>query len=67
MHYLRLVYIIWIALWYRLDVLITQDDSFHPLQLWINICFFWRNKQQARAVRLRLALEKLGPIFVKFG
>jgi len=29
--------------------------------------FFWRNFAQPRAVRLRRALESLGPIFVKFG
>ena len=28
---------------------------------------FWRRLTQPRAVRLRLALEALGPIFVKFG
>ena len=29
--------------------------------------FFWRDLSVPRAVRLRLALEALGPIFVKFG
>jgi len=29
--------------------------------------FFWRRFSQPRGVRLRLALESLGPIFVKFG
>ena len=29
--------------------------------------FFWRQLSQPRALRLRLALESLGPIFVKFG
>ncbi|MFW5431604.1 MAG: ubiquinone biosynthesis regulatory protein kinase UbiB [Methylophilaceae bacterium] len=67
MHYLRLIYIIWVVLWFRLDDFITQDSGFHPLQSLINVCFFWRGKKQARGVRLRLALEKLGPIFVKFG
>jgi len=67
MHYLRLIYIIWIAFWFRLDDFIAQDTGFHPLQALINVCFFWRGKQQARGIRLRLALEKLGPIFVKFG
>jgi len=28
---------------------------------------FWRNLREPRAVRLRLALEALGPLFVKFG
>ncbi|MEI6737032.1 MAG: ubiquinone biosynthesis regulatory protein kinase UbiB [Pseudomonadota bacterium] len=29
--------------------------------------FFWRSYSESRAVRLRCALESLGPIFVKFG
>jgi ubiquinone biosynthesis protein len=29
--------------------------------------FFWRDITAPRAIRLRLALEELGPIFVKFG
>ncbi len=67
MHYLRLIYIIWVTLWFRLDDFISQTSGFHPLQLLINVLFFWRSKQPARGIRLRLALEKLGPIFVKFG
>ena len=67
MHYLRLIYILWIALWFRLDDFIEQKSGIHPLQALIKLCFFWRSKKQARGVRLRLALEKLGPIFVKFG
>ena len=67
MYYLRLIYIIWVVLWFRLDDFITQDNGFHPLQSIISVLFFWRSKKQVRGVRLRLALEKLGPIFVKFG
>ena len=67
MYYLRLIYIVWVALWYRLDDFITQDSGFNPLQVLIKICFFWCNKRKPRGVRLRLALEKLGPIFIKFG
>ncbi len=33
----------------------------------LNRLLFWRDLSQPRAVRLRLALESLGPIFVKFG
>lgn len=67
MHYLRLIYIIWVALWFRLDDFISQNTGFHLLQSLTKLCFFWRSKKLARGVRLRLALEKLGPIFVKFG
>lgn len=67
MHYFRLFYILWITLWFRLDDFISEHSSFNPLRAFINIFFFWRSKKQARGIRLRLALEKLGPIFVKFG
>ncbi len=67
MHYLRLIYIFWVALWFRLDDFITHDSGLHPLQLLIKACLFWRVKKEPRGVRLRLALEKLGPLFVKFG
>jgi ubiquinone biosynthesis protein len=43
----------------------------HARFAWLNalakVLLFWRPLKQNRAVRLRLALEKLGPIFVKFG
>jgi ubiquinone biosynthesis protein len=67
MHYLRLIYIIWIALWFRLDEFINQTNGFQPLLAFTKVCLFWRSKKLARGIRLRLALEKLGPIFVKFG
>jgi ubiquinone biosynthesis protein len=67
MHYFRLIYIIFIALRFGLDDFIHEHAPLKPLRKLIQIGFFWRSKQQARGVRLRLALEKLGPIFVKFG
>ena len=67
MHYLRLLYIIWVVLWFRLDEFIAERASLKPLHTLIKILFFWRSSQMPRGVRLRLALEKLGPIFVKFG
>jgi ubiquinone biosynthesis protein len=33
----------------------------------IRSAYFWRNTSRPRAVRLREALESLGPVFVKFG
>lgn len=67
MHYFRLIYIILVVLWFRLDDFISQTPGLHPLQSLIRFFLFWRSKKQVRGVRLRLALEKLGPIFVKFG
>ncbi|MGB7816756.1 MAG: ubiquinone biosynthesis regulatory protein kinase UbiB [Methylotenera sp.] len=67
MHYFRLIYIIFVALRFGLDDFIHEHAPLRPLHQFIQIIFFWRNKLQPRGVRLRLALEKLGPIFVKFG
>lgn len=56
-----------VVLWFRLDDFISQAPGFHPLQALIRFCLFWRSNKESRGIRLRLALEKLGPIFVKFG
>ena len=61
----RLFYVIFIALKYGLD------EFFHSKIIKI-IQFFlapirFRQSQKNRGERLRVALEKLGPIFVKFG
>ena len=45
-------------------------DEFLPVgfaRTFIRGTFFWRSFSQPRGLRLRLALESLGPIFVKFG
>lgn len=67
MRVFRLFYIIYIALKFSLDELILSHTKLKPLQSVINVMLFWRNKEQSRGARLRLALEALGPIFVKFG
>lgn len=67
MRFLRLLYIIFIALRFRLDEFILQHTRLKPLQYLINGLLFWHNRQISRGERLRLALETLGPIFVKFG
>ena len=67
MRIFRLFYIIFIALRFGLDEFILDDTKQKPLQKLVNSLLFLRNKDQARGARLRLALEALGPIFVKFG
>lgn len=67
MRIFRFFYIIYIALRFGLDEFILSHTKLKPLQGLINTLLFWRNKSQARGERLRLALEALGPIFVKFG
>ena len=67
MRIFRLFYIILIALRFGLDEFILSQTKLAPFQNTIDKLLFWRNKDKPRAERLRLALETLGPIFVKFG
>ncbi|NYT65589.1 ubiquinone biosynthesis regulatory protein kinase UbiB [Alcaligenaceae bacterium] len=63
----RLVYILFIALRFRLDELVLSSIN-HPVAFCLlRVVRFGRTPKLARGVRLRLALESLGPIFVKFG
>ena len=67
MKYFRLIYIIYILLKYRLEEYITFNRQLNLLARFISIIFFFRSHKENRGTRLRLALENLGPIFVKFG
>jgi ubiquinone biosynthesis protein len=64
---LRLASIVRVGLSHGLDQLILDHDPENRLARWTGRLFFWRDLSVPRAVRLRLALEALGPIFVKFG
>ncbi|MFN6961784.1 MAG: ubiquinone biosynthesis regulatory protein kinase UbiB, partial [Rhodocyclaceae bacterium] len=73
MRVFRLIKIARVGLKFGLDRLILEHDPTGRLALplgLINALFFWRDRSQLfapRGVRLRQALETLGPIFVKFG
>lgn len=67
MHWLRFFHIIGVLVWYRLDIFFVREAQPGVSHRLLNLLFFWRHAPHARAVRLRLALERLGPIFVKFG
>jgi ubiquinone biosynthesis protein len=67
MRIFRLFYIIYIALRFGLDEFVLSHTKLKPLKSLINVVLFWRDKSKLRSERLRLALEALGPIFVKFG
>lgn len=67
--FFRLIYISYILLKYGLDEIVLATHLFRPLRFLI---FFsptrWRKIHYVpRGVRIREALEALGPIFVKFG
>ncbi len=65
----RLLIIIWVCCRFRLDAFIPGQ----ALPFWLRLFVFfgpWKlfpTPKQSREERLRLALECLGPIFVKFG
>jgi ubiquinone biosynthesis protein len=61
----RFVKILWIALRFGLDEFALPADSVAARA--VGALLFFRSLSDPRAVRLRLALESLGPIFVKFG
>jgi ubiquinone biosynthesis protein len=67
MRWLRLAKIWWIALKYGLDEFLLGHERFRWLRPTARALTFWRDLSAPRGVRLRLALEDLGPIFVKFG
>ena len=67
MRWLRLAKIWLIALKYGLDEFLLGHERFRWLRPAARAVTFWRDTSAPRAVRLRLALEALGPIFVKFG
>jgi len=67
LRFFRLITIIYVALRFGLDEFILAHKSTRWLIFPLKLILFTRNTSAPRAVRLRLALESLGPIFVKFG
>lgn len=63
----RLLKIVLVALQYRLDDLVLNHAKLQWLRRLLRLTLRWRNQQRSRGENLRLALESLGPIFVKFG
>ncbi len=65
----RLLHISWILHRNGLDDLILETHLFRPIRyLAIFTPNYWRrDKLPPRGVRIRCALEELGPIFIKFG
>jgi ubiquinone biosynthesis protein len=66
----RLLHINWVLLRHGLDEVILATHLFRPIRFILYLSpWYWlrRGKLPAYPVRIRLALEALGPIFVKFG
>ena len=67
MKLLRLVRILTVGVRFGLEEFFLGHERVRPLRWLVRALLFWRPLTEPRAVRLRRALEALGPIFVKFG
>lgn len=66
--FLRLLKIFTVATKYGLDEIAMSGFDAPRTARFVSGMFFWRRRiTTPRAIRLRLALEELGPIFIKFG
>lgn len=67
--FIRMLRINWVLMLHGLDDIVFTTHLFRPFRFIIYM-FPWnwfRRKRKPRAVRMREALEDLGPIFIKFG
>ena len=67
--FIRMLRINWVLMLHGLDDIVFATHLFRPFRFIIYI-FPWnwfRRKRKPRAVRMREALQDLGPIFIKFG
>jgi ubiquinone biosynthesis protein len=67
MRLFRLSKIVSVSVHFGLDEFFLGHERVRGLRAGLKWLLFWRQLDAPRAVRLRLALEALGPIFVKFG
>ncbi len=67
MRLFRGIFIVWIVLRYGLDELVLSSFQRPWLTLLARVASIGRDLRAPRGQRLREALERLGPIFVKFG
>jgi ubiquinone biosynthesis protein len=66
---LRLIHINWVLVAHGLDEIVLKTHLFRPVRfLAVFSPYYWLvRKSDSRGVRIRQALEDLGPIYVKFG
>jgi ubiquinone biosynthesis protein len=63
----RLLKIVAVSVRFGLDEFLLGHERVRVLRVIVRRTLFWRRLDAPRGVRLRRALETLGPIFVKFG
>ncbi|TDI80280.1 MAG: ubiquinone biosynthesis regulatory protein kinase UbiB [Betaproteobacteria bacterium] len=67
MRFFRLIKILTVAVRFGLEEFIPGHGWARVLRTLVRLTTFWRRLEKPRAERLRMALETLGPIFIKFG
>ncbi|MEI6708416.1 MAG: ubiquinone biosynthesis regulatory protein kinase UbiB [Methylococcales bacterium] len=65
----RLIHISWVLVLHGLDEIVLKTHLFRPIRyLAFFSPYYWlKRESEPRGVRIRQALEDLGPIYVKFG
>jgi ubiquinone biosynthesis protein len=65
----RLIHINWVLVLHGLDEIVLKTHLFRPIRYLVFLSpYYWLKKEsEPRGVRIRRALEDLGPIYVKFG
>ena len=64
---LRVAHIAWVLLRHGLDEIVLAAHLFRPIRFFRFLSPFYWGRKPPRGVRIRRALEDLGPIYVKFG
>ena len=64
---LRVIHIAWVFMRHGLDEFILAAHLFRPIRFFRFLSPFYWGSKPPRAIRIRQALEDLGPIYVKFG
>ncbi|MEQ1560589.1 MAG: ubiquinone biosynthesis regulatory protein kinase UbiB [Methyloglobulus sp.] len=66
---IRLIHINWVLVSHGLDEIVFKTHLFRPIRYFAVLSpgYWLKPKTEPRAVRIRRALEDLGPIYVKFG
>lgn len=66
---LRLIHINWVLVFHGLDEIVLKTHLFRPVRYlaFLTPSYWLKSKPESRGVRIRRALEDLGPIYVKFG